>query len=415
VGPLEDSNLYTPVTRMGPTASAVTVVLLGLVGSVTLVLVPLVRLWQAARRARAFRIAEEKAKDRALAPGLAVLQGTIETDDGRPAVRVTIRQRGTRYTKKRRWDESVDELRRRWSKVDHKDMFYWSEIERTVESGPFFLRLASGERVQVDPDGDVLLVADLSETKVEEPPDTTSLRQTSPFDRIPDPLGARCRLRIAELVPKETAHVVGQLSPSYTNAAYRGGEHGFCIRPASGQRMLISGEPLEARYERRARFHRNWFFATIAGFVSMNGLLFASYWMLVFWGKPLSAMAVNTSTWTTRSKNETVNHYAVDANAAIDGRNVRLTSETSERHYDQVHLALQYGNARVTVPFLAVPSEPWTAELGTRPTLSIAPFLLSWLAYPVLPLCYLLYARHARPWYEREKVNEQGEPKWSEV
>jgi hypothetical protein len=366
--PWRDTDFYTSPDTLGVTASAVTVALVGLVGLVSLLVVALGCFRQAALRARAARAAEAKSEHRGLRPGFAVVHGRVETDDGEPAVRVAIRQRGRTYQAK--------------GGVRH----VWAEFDRQIVARSFFLRLASEERVKVEPGDDVLFVDLLSTTE-------QSAAQAT-------------RVRTAELTSKDSAYAVGRLFPPRPAVAYRSADEGFCLRPAEGERMLISTEPLEDRYLRRAAFHRAWLLACLSAFVFVNALVFEPYWCALLFAEPITASAVDTRTWTTRGKHGPVSHYQVVSTGTVDGHAFRLASDTNRTYYTEVHDSLSKGS--VEVPLLVSPPQPYAAVLGTRPALSVVRGFVSWFALLGLSVGYALSSRRARPWYERKKVVDTG-------
>lgn len=209
---------------------------LGLLGVATIAL----------RRSRRLRRAEARAEasfkpDAALAPGEAVVMGTVEWAQGASvAVRVELEQEGTEWENSGIWV--------------HK----WTETSRRLCVHPFYLRHATGQRVRVEPGGDALLVDEMD----------GMIR-----------IDLTRRIRVAELVPGERVFAVGELrrAPDAQATAYGGrhrarGEEGYVLVPPRGRGMLLSSEPLGARFARRAAFHRWWGVAALVTAIAINVL-----------------------------------------------------------------------------------------------------------------------------------------------
>jgi hypothetical protein len=383
--PWQDTTYYASYDTASPGVAAVTVALVGIVGFFALVMVA-IGLWrQAATRARAAKVAETEADKRALAPGYAIVHGEVETDDDQPAVTVRIHQFGREYNGK--------------GGMRHR----WTEFERQVDARPFFLRLASGEKVKVLPGDNVFLVDVLSS-------DPRPKRAWSSFQVAPKPLGvpfAPQRVRVAELSAKDSAYACGRLAPPTPAVAYRGGEENYTLHPPAGGKMLISAEPLEKRYASRARFHGGWAIALAAALLFANGVLFRAYWMELVWGRNVVANVTQTRTWTTHDKHGPVQHYALNAIANVDGNDAPLASSTNYGFYAFVKAERAAGRP-VEVPFIVVPFQVTTADLGTRPTLNLFTCIFSLFFLIAVVVGYLAHARHTRPWYDRKKVIDIG-------
>lgn len=366
--PFEETSYYTTPITAGPTLSLISVAAVGLVGFLSLLLVAIGLLREAAMRARAAKAAVTDAEKRRLEPGYAILHGQVETGDALPAVSVRIRQVGRQYSGKQG--------------LRH----VWTEIERQIDARPFFLRLASGERVKVVPANDVFLV--------------DVLGVESDGVELPMGLGPPKRVHTAQLSNPDFAYACGRLTPPVAASAYRSAEDGYSLHPWRGK-MLLSAEPLEARYVRRARFHLGWVLACVAALLFTNGILFGGYWLELVWGRPVTAQTCSVRTWTTRGKHGPIRHYGVVAIATLDDQPITLTSETSYAVY--VHLG-----PPAAVPFLVVPFHPKTHDIGTQPTLNAFICAVAFLVLLVVAGGYFLHTRHTRPWYERKKVVDVG-------
>lgn len=174
-----------------------------------------------ARRATAMAERMEMSTS-SLYEGARFVAGYVELAHGQEAaVHVTILQEGTQTQAKRGWS--------------HK----WTEIQRDVFVTPFYLRMANGDRVRVEPPVDVMLVDKL--------------------DQI-ESLTATKRQRRAELTPNEYAVIEGRLergadpelqstSTTYRNAVATG----WVMKPDKRRGMSVSTESLSRRHELRAQ------------------------------------------------------------------------------------------------------------------------------------------------------------------
>jgi hypothetical protein len=109
-------------------------------------------------------------------------------------------------------------------------------VTRRSHVRPFLLRTASGKRVRVLADDRVQLVTSLGEP------------------RYPDPDDPNFRTRPAALRPGTTVLVVGDYQPSQGgDGPYRGGDAPATMRPPRRSPLVVSTQPLRARFERKAR------------------------------------------------------------------------------------------------------------------------------------------------------------------
>lgn len=372
--PFEDTSYYTSAAIAGPTASAVTAALVGLAGFISLLSVALGLMRYASTRAREAKIAEKEAETRKLSPGYAIVHGQVETGDALPAVSVRIRQTGREYA------------------VKNGMRHVWTEVDRQVDARPFHLRLATGERVRVLPGDDVFLVDVLG---IEPSPE---LR----------PVGASAleRVRTAQLAHPDYAYACGRLSAPLASSAYRSSEDGFTLHPWQGK-MLLSAEPLEERFARRARFHLGWVLGLVVGLLFTNAYVLGDYWLELLWGQSVTAHVTQTGTWTTRNKNNVTQHYGVTVTAAVGDEIRSLSIGTSYEFYRVTKADLAQGRP-VDAPFIIVPFRKATFDIGTRPTLHGLTCFMCWLLLGGLAAGYFLHARHTRPWYERNKVKDVG-------
>ncbi|HTN89253.1 MAG TPA: hypothetical protein VL242_36495 [Sorangium sp.] len=319
----------------------------------------------ALRRSRRERRAAAQAEasfrpDVELAPGEAVVMGTVEREQGADvAVRVEVEQEGTEAESSGVWSHE------------------WSETNRKVRVHPFYLRHASGARVRVEPDEDVMLV--------------DALRAIDEDHAVQ---------RVDELVPGEQVFAVGELrrapDPEAPTQGYRERAQGYLLVPPSyGRPMLLSSEPLGQRFARRAAFHLRWAVAVAAAALAFNAV-FAPFHARRWLGETVT---VSVTQLHENEEDDENTHYEVSMRAA-DG--AALSDEVS--HADFVRLR---GLERIKARY--VPSWRSASTVGPDVTVHSAAYIALPL-FGALALAYVLRAHSTRPWYE-QKLVEQGSGK----
>jgi hypothetical protein len=356
--------------QISPEASEVCVMVVG-VAFFSLVVFALLRMRRASKSARAARVSEALADKRELAPGFAVVHGEVETEGTRPAVILRIYQLGR-------------ELRGR-IRVRHT----WTEFGRQVDAPPFFLRLASGQRVRVVPGDSARLVDELG---------------VEPL--VVAEGAAQQRLLTARLSPSAFAYVCGTLEAPASAVAYRGVEEDWTLHPLAGRQMVISPRPLSPSYTRRARFHMAWAIGCAVALLFANGASFGAYWLELLWGRPVAARATEAPSWTTPGKPFDA-HYGVTAEATVDGRDLKLTREASYYHSNSIKEELAKGQS-ADVYFLVVPFHVETYDLGTRPTVQPWAIFLALLVFGAAAGIYVVHAQRTLAWYDRRRLVDAG-------
>ena len=259
---------------------------------------------RARRRARAAAGAFDPAA--ILAPGHAFVAGVVELAEGQTgsAIDVEIDQVGTERKHKSSWS--------------HK----WTETDRRTRVSPFYIKRASGERVRVEPDLEVLLVDAL---------DGMDWRQRT------------FRTRSAALTAGEQVVVEGWLdrgndpeaSPKPGRGYRDAPERGWVLKPRDGERLYVSTEPLAERHRARAR---QMFGAAVWGilFFAVSQIFLVTYYERVYLGAPRVASVLDRDHWTTRgSKGRTIHHYSVSVRLE-DGEH--FEDEVDRGVHDYVHI-----------------------------------------------------------------------------
>lgn len=325
-----------------------------------------------AARIYAGRSREAEASVRDDAPpvlGPTILRGTVETEDvSRPGIEVTIKQRGTESSSK--------------SGYSHR----WEEIERDVRVEPFYLVLANGTPVRVEPGPDVFLVDKMEVSKSGNP-----------------------RTKRAVLENGEAACISGVIYNGHNpRAAHRGEagyrdavQSGFVLRPRRSERMLVSTEPLDGRFVRLRDAHRTWSAVLGVSFLLMSAMFF-DVLLLDFAGTTLDAVIVDQRAWVSRgSKGASIRHHAITTQIGDGG--IRMQTEVSEEVYRRT-------NRGTHVPFriLGSSSAPSLGTLGTGATIGALRVILAPLFLGVVLLIYGIAVSSAREWYDKKTVVDAG-------
>ncbi|MDI3290661.1 hypothetical protein [Polyangium sp. 15x6] len=322
----------------------------------------------AALLARARKRAEARAAeasfdgDKQLVAGEAVLFGKVERAEGsETTVRVEVDQDG---------EES--ESSGVWS---HK----WTEKKRRVFVAPFYLRLASGERVRIEPRDDVFLVDEMDG-----------------LVRV----DLKSRMRYAELTPGERVYAAGVLSrapdpEAQPTAGYRSGGEGYVLRPPRSGRMLLSSQPLGERFHERARFHARWAGTILLVAISFH-VAFLGYHVRRWAGTDTTATIFKLDHYVTKSDDTVTHHYRVWLSPR-DG--ISVDDEVEPEDFAWMHEGQIVPVRLVEGPLAS------NTTIGGHLTIH----LLAWAVVPLLFgvwLAYHLREHTTRPWYEREVVDE---------
>ncbi len=297
-----------------------------------------------------------------LVPGPAVLLGAVEhARSEEHAVRLEVDQRGTEHENSGVWHTK------------------WTEVSRRVQVAPFYLRLASGARVRVEPTEKVSLVDDMDGV----------IR-----------VDITRRTRTAELIGGEQTYAVGQLvdgfDPEGEAGGYRESPHSLVLKPPRGRPMSLSSRPLGDRFNRWTRFD-----GTSAAVVLLAGLLVQLIWLPFhdrLWnGETVEANLTKLRHYTTTdSEGDTVHHYEVTASAP--SVKSPLQDEVDEGDFKR----LKRGNK---LPWRIVTGRPSHSAVGPEATAS-GVSLIALLLLPIALITYFVARRKMRPWYERDSFDE---------
>ena len=344
-------------------AAALAAILVYGVGGAGVLWLVLSAAWKAHAQGRLARLEEESLDaSTILAPGLAVLGGTVQyAEDTDMAVRVEVDQMGTEHESSGTWS--------------HR----WTEVDRRVRVRPFYLLHVSRARIRVEPDDNVYLVDEMDGMIL---------------------VNRARRTRTAELTPGERVNVRGVLErgpdPEIRGRAYRDDQQGWVLRPPPGDRMLISSEPLGARFLARARFHAFWAILVAVMFAPVQVVLMPFH--LALWsGETVQASVVVTDMTTGKDSDDAPYEYWLRATAPTAQGPIEINDEISRVDFEKTK-AGQAIWARV------VPSVPRYSHIGSTASLH-----LGWLALAgVLVFVRAIYAMtsHATlPWYQRKVVD----------
>jgi hypothetical protein len=348
-----------PLADVYPSSHADPIPSIIVIGGLTLALLALavVGLVRSHRR-RALAEAADASFDpeRLLAPGETVLYGTVEhAEDESVAVRVEITQEGEEKESSGSWSHS------------------WTEIDRKIIVAPFYLRLAGGQRVRVEPPDDVDVADDLDRKVL---------------------IARDRRVLSAELVPGETIYARARLEhthdPEAAGTGYRA-MRGWRLIAAHG-RMLLSSHGLGDGLRGRARFHRN-AAIQLLGLLAAIHLLFTPYYVRAG-GTVEEAEVTRLNVRVVEDDDGKSYHHEVTlrfADGSSDG------TEVSSGDYVRLSVG--------TVVKVRRGSIDW--QIGARPTLHAVQIGFGIAALVGLGLLQRSWRERTRPWYRR-RVGESA-------
>ncbi len=347
--------------HLGPFLSAVLIYGFGTLGFGAIVAHALVLRFRKLREARA---ADASVDVHArLAPGRAIVCGAVEYAQGAlQAVRVNIEQDG---------EES--ESSGVWS---HK----WTEKNRRINVEPFYLRVNADKRIRIEPTQKVFLVDDMD-----------GLIRVDLTQRV----------KFAQLTPGERVFASGELVKAHDPEAptgtggYRSSTDSLVLRPLAGETMLLSSEPLGARYRARAAFYAKCA-RRISALAVVLHVLFGGYHLRRFIGETISIPITKLEPYTTRDDDgDLVYHYRVIAMVPSSGY---VSDDVDHKTFERLR-------AQQVIPFRVVTGQfSKSSTIGADVTASFAAFMLvPWLCFAWF--FYRYHEKKSRPWYERDVVD----------
>lgn len=302
--------------------------------------------------------------NRDLTPGSCVLRGRVEySQDANWAVRVDVDQDGE--------DQETSGV---WT-------YKWTEKNRRVHIAPFYVRLESGRRIRIEPSDDVLLVDDMDGVV-----------------RI----DLKKRTRYAELVPGETIYASGLLvrAPDPENSAltggYRNAAESLVLRPPASVSMLLSTEPLGARFRARAAFYAGAAKWIVSSAIFLHALFFGFH-ARRYLGQTENASIERLEHYTTNDEGNEVFHYRVDVQTH-DG--LQIVGHVPYSVYEQLTPGMQIPIRRIRGVLAKSSTIGSGVTSHSRAWIFPVFLLIAWAAYRHLE-------NTSRPWYER-KVNDSG-------
>ena len=207
--------------------------------------------------------------------------------------------------------------------------------------------------------------------------------------------------------------VAGELRlPDGARGGYRSASGEPEIGRPRGGRLLVSSEPLEARFVRQARFHAAWSAVALVALLVVHIALFGEAYALFAAGDVVHA-AVERSWEEARAgvrrekvegrrgkvsvRADRIFHFVRAVYVAPDGRAHVLEDEVGQR--------LSEGQK---VPFVVLRARPRIHMAGTAPRLGQGRAALGVAVALAIPALFALHARRRRPWYERKKIVHAG-------
>lgn len=352
---------YAPFDRMSPYASAL--IADGVCGA-------LLALWILALVLRAVTDLS-RARDALanvatrLRPGVITLRGRVCNEPGLEGspVSVTIHQVGEQQQGR------------------NGSYVLWREVRRDTRARPFYLVLASGERLRVEAKAEQLrLVDDLSVS-----------------ERAP---GANARTRGVSVHSGQELFVRGEVQrgvdPHGEGQGYReAGARALVMAPASDG-LLISSRPVDRDHRRRASYGLL-FAAMLTGFLGVMQLaVFEDYRVLRRRGVVSEAVVTGRSRYTTQHKGARRVHYVLEAQLE-DGTPVR--DEVSQAAWTR---ATPSSSIQFTVARGGRVVQVGGGEVGIHRPAGVAA-VMSLVGLAVL---YVVGASARRGWFDRRKLIE---------
>jgi hypothetical protein len=295
-----------------------------------------------------------------LVPGDTVLCGRVEYEQAaNQAVRVEVEQLGTEQESSGNWS--------------HK----WTEIDRRVHVAPFYLRGSSGQRIRVEPPEEVQLVDELNGKVL---------------------VDKTTRIRTATLLPGEDVYVRGTLVSANDPEAATGyrGSAVLVMRAPAHEPMLISSEPLGARFTRRVKFHLRWAAIMLASALLVHAL--ATDLHALAWAGTVQVGSVDAMRHfvTTDSEGDDTDHY--ELTVQVPGHETALVVEVDHSDYQR----LSQGS-RVKVR--SVRGRPHWRTLGAEASTHGGVLFLILVLTGLLLRLYAWRRRATRPWYLKKVVD----------
>jgi hypothetical protein len=372
-----DSHAVSVPGRLSPEASAFTVDWFGI--GVPLVLIAAAgacafkHVWQNQAALAAVR------RRTPLRPGRALLSGEVETGgEPGPVVMLSIEQTG-------RESQSRNGITTQ----------LWTETGRSLTVRPFYIVLASGERVRVEPDGHTRFAGKIDST-----------------ERI-DPAHRR---RIAEVAAGARITVSGVLEhghdPGTPGEGYRGSGEGFVLHPPKAGHLRLSLTPPGTGRFARSSFHMKWAAVIAVATVLLHGGLFLHFHLLRIRGQLEYAEITDIrerrapSSAERTSSGRVLPQFFLDA-AYTDshGKQYPLSGQVTIETTQQFKSAKDRGQPML-VPFLIEPSFPTIHQAGTHPTIESYKRGVTLFLVLTLALIYGIHAFHTRPWHARRRLVE---------
>jgi hypothetical protein len=311
-----------------------------------------------------------------LAPGQVVLAGEVEASaEPGPVVTLSIEQTG-RESQSR--NGIVTQL--------------WTETGRRLSVRPFYMVLASGERVRVEPDDRTQLAGRIEQT-----------------ERL-DPASRR---RVVEVIPGANITVSGHLEhghdPGTPGEGYRGSGAGFVLRAPPGGSLRISLASASRERSMRSVFHLRWAGVIALAFVTLHAGLFLHFHLLRMRGEivetivlHIEASAPAQTEHSNRVQGET--QYFVKAEYLDFKDRHILKGQTSLGKFKEFNSLSE--RERMFMPFLRVPSYPSIHQAGTQPTLESYKRGVALFFVLIVVFAYGAHAFHTRPWDARRRLVE---------
>lgn len=305
------------------------------------------------RNARLARVPDAARVDGASGEG--VYKGKVaRAEDAEVAMRVEIDQAGTE------------------SETSGEYSWKWTETNRRVEFAPFYLVRKDGTRLRVEPTEGAYLVDDL-DRKI----------------RVKDDF----RTKVAELVEGEYVWIAGVVTEgpdpeSREGRGYRGAGMGKILRAPRARPLLISSEPLGARYSQRARFHARFAAALVLVLIACAAMV------APYADRVLGTTYRGAITHVVELHDEDGHPSGYDTD--VEGPFPKVTSTLKTENAEGVAADVRVGR--------------FSRQIGARATMHLFYPPFAFILVAIAAIAYRIRAGQTLPWYRRKLV-ESGSGK----
>lgn len=256
---------------------------------------------------------------------------------------------------------------------------HWRESSRTTHARPFDVRRGDGQRIQVEPGTDILLVKELDHMISE---------------------GENQRTFIARVTAGDKVIVEGALSrrhdPERRDDTYRDNSRGWVMRAQRDRALHISAEPLGQRHRLRAKAFRDAIGGLLVCGLVMHAA-FSTYYARVVASQLTTAQITNKDTYgsTDKDTDGSTAHYRVHLSVTWPEA-VSFSRELDADDWNPIR-------SGDTVEFRHVSSWQWASNPGRQSSIHVVSWIFG-LIGSLIGSIFLWTALGHRRWYEKKRL-----------